>query len=149
MSISTKIINLSTVAALAAFGVVLSTGICQQAQANDTLQPSQELQAGGQSIASRNQRYFLSLQADGNLVLTDNAARRVLWASNTSGVAVAKATMQADGNLVMRGYNSKAIWATNTENNNGARLELQDDGNLVIYTSRNRVLWATHTRPLE
>jgi prophage tail gpP-like protein len=151
MSISTKI-NLVRITALAALGIVLSTSIHQQVnaqttstQSGSTLNPNETLQRG-KSLLSKNLCYKLQLQDDGNLVLTKTRNNRPLWASGTNKKSAQKTTMQADGNLVLTDYDNKAVWASNTNRNDGSRLILQDDGNLVIYTpSNNRAVWATNT----
>jgi hypothetical protein len=105
------------------------------------LSPGESLKPG-EDRKSRNGRFKLSLQLDGNLVLYDNGS--AYWASGTHGRAVSKLLMQCDGNLVLYGYH-KPIWASGTDGQPHARLVLQDDGNLVIYRP-NAPVWASHTR---
>lgn len=109
--------------------------------ADDRLDPGDVLKAGNQ-LTSRNHRYRLVLQKDGNLVLYDDR-RHALWASNTRGQKVEKCVMQRDGNLVLYHYNGRPIWATNTADKPGAFLSVQNDGNLVIYEPRG--VWASNT----
>jgi phosphoribosyl-AMP cyclohydrolase len=52
------------------------------------------------------------MQADGNLVLYENA--KAIWASNTSGNRNASLVLQDDGNLVIYSTDKRALWATNT-----------------------------------
>jgi len=101
----------------------------------------------GETLISENGLFKLGLQGDGNLVLYRLMAadHRDLWATNTNGRDVARANMQRDGNLVLRGPDSNAVWASGTDGNPGAFLQLQDDGNVVIYSSDHEVLWATET----
>jgi hypothetical protein len=58
---------------------------------------------------------------------------------------VARATMQADGNLVLYSPSGDAVWASGTDGNSGASVVLQDDRNLVIYGADLGLLWATDT----
>jgi hypothetical protein len=53
----------------------------------------------GQSIISENGTFTLTLQADGNLVLS--GPNGVAWSSNTAGKGGTHADMQADGNFVL------------------------------------------------
>ncbi len=57
-----------------------------------------------------------------------------------------KATMQSDGNLVLRDeqQNARAIWATGTTS--GYAAVFQADGNLVVYDAGRNPLWASHTQ---
>jgi nucleoid-associated protein YgaU len=65
----------------------------------------------GQSLTSRNGAYHLTLQDDGNLVLSCQG--QALWATGTNGRDVVRAEVQTDAKDV--------------------RLVLQDDRNLVLY----------------
>lgn len=65
----------------------------------------------------------------------------------TSPNALYTATMQTDGNLVVRslkGGVSHPIWSSGTAGHPGSDLVLQSDGNLVIYHGWTPV-WNTHT----
>lgn len=108
---------------------------------SDTLTQGQKLERG-QSLASNNGAYTLTLQDDGNLVLA--ARGEALWASATNGQEVARAELQSDGNFVL--YTpDKPVWHTDTQGKTGARLVLQDDGNLVLYAADGPA-WATNTQ---
>nr|WP_294780959.1 hypothetical protein [uncultured Flavobacterium sp.] len=99
----------------------------------------------GKSLFSNNKRYELQMQSDGNLVLYDliSGGRKPIWATNTYGTAYqgAIATMQSDGNLVLK-RNGIMIWSSKTDKNPGADLTLQDDGNLFIYLN-GKALWSS------
>lgn len=128
------------VSALVLFAIAAGV-IPAVADADDRLYPGDMLKVGDQ-LMSRNHRYRLVLQRDGNLVLyTDR--RHPLWASNTQGERVEKCVMQRDGNLVLYHHNGRPVWATNTADKPGAYLHLQNDGNLVIYEPRG--VWASNT----
>jgi Beta-galactosidase len=107
-----------------------------------TLTANHEL-AIGQSLASCNGEYALTMQGDGNLVLYQGGT--ALWASNTSGSAADEAIMQGDGNLVLYTSAGSPVWASGTVGNDGASLVVQNDGNVVIYSASGAALWATGT----
>lgn len=94
-------------------------------------------------LVSANGKFTLLYQFDGNLVLyaEDGAA---LWASNTNGSSVGRATFQADGNFVIYGANEVFVWNSGTVSP-GSILFMQDDGNLVIYDQNMNPIWATNT----
>ncbi|MEE3064630.1 MAG: LysM peptidoglycan-binding domain-containing protein [Actinomycetota bacterium] len=108
---------------------------------SDTLTEGQQLQRG-QSLASTNGAYTLTLQDDGNLVLA--ARGEALWATATNGQDVQRAEVQRDGNFVL--YTSdKPVWHTDTKGKKDVRLVLQDDGNLVLYAADGPA-WSSHTQ---
>ena len=55
------------------------------------------------------------------------------------------ATMQGDGDLVVRTKSGTPVWHSGTAGNAGATLRVQDDGNVVIYSTTGIALWATGT----
>jgi hypothetical protein len=100
----------------------------------------------GRSIYSKNGTYKLTMQKDGNLVLSRIYSNRIkpIWATSTDTKAVEKCSFQSDGNLVLYGYNGKAIWASSTDRR-GEYLLVQNDGNVVIYDANYTAIWATNT----
>ncbi|MCG8668827.1 MAG: PA14 domain-containing protein [Pseudomonadales bacterium] len=55
-------------------------------------------------------------------------------------------SMQSDGNLVLRDWNSReALWSSRTHDQGGDRTSMQSDGNLVVYTASGTPLWASDT----
>jgi len=111
-----------------------------------TLDPNQVL-GPNQEIWSNNQRTFLIMQGDGNLVLNEFWQGRpyAVWASNTNGNDGAWAIMQGDGNLVINSRDNQYLWHTGTWGNPGAFLLIQDDGNAVVYTTDATPLWVSNT----
>jgi hypothetical protein len=105
--------------------------------------PANHKLAAGQSLASCNGDYTLTMQGDGNLVLS--AGGSALWASNTAGSAADEAIMQGDGNLVLYTSSGSAAWSSGTAGNDGADLVVQNDGNVVIYSTSGAALWDTGT----
>ncbi|MDX8053928.1 LysM peptidoglycan-binding domain-containing protein [Lentzea sp. BCCO 10_0798] len=107
----------------------------------DTLQAGQEL-TRGQQLTSVN-GYMLTLQSDGNLVLSENTG--TVWASGTDGKGAVRAALQDDGNFVLYTSDDNAVWSTGTQGNEGARLVLQDDRNLVLFGGDGGAKWASNT----
>lgn len=95
----------------------------------------------GQGITSPNGKYKLELQGDGNLVLSGPTGP--VWGTMTFGKEVARAAMQADGNLVLYTADNGVVWASDTADKPGAHLVVQDDRNVVIYAADGTtVLWS-------
>ncbi|MFD9698593.1 LysM peptidoglycan-binding domain-containing protein [Lentzea sp. NPDC059081] len=107
----------------------------------DTLQAGQELTRGQQLTTANG--YMLTLQSDGNLVLSENTG--TVWASGTDGKGAVRATLQDDGNFVLYAGDDSAVWATGTQGNEGSRLVLQDDRNLVVLAGDGSAKWASGT----
>jgi hypothetical protein len=113
---------------------------------DNTLYPDESLVIG-ESISSDNEKYTMTMQGDGNLVLYRTNDWLPLWASGTDGHAVSQAIMQGDGNFVVYGYNPP-LWASNTDGHPGSYLTVQDDGNAVIYNplyDPAEPIWSTNT----
>jgi nucleoid-associated protein YgaU len=107
---------------------------------SDTLTEGQKL-VRGESLASSNGAYTLTLQDDGNLVLASRG--QALWSSSTDGQNVVRAEVQRDGNFVL--YTAdKPVWHTDTKGKKNVKLVLQDDRNLVLYAADGPA-WSTHT----
>lgn len=107
-----------------------------QLQSNESILPSQ-------SLWSLDGRFrFIVQHTDGNVVLYGPTGP--LWASNTATAQTTVMTMQADGNLVIRGAANELVWASGTGGNPGALFRVQNDGNLVIYAGSTPV-WESGT----
>ncbi|MGW2402676.1 hypothetical protein ACWCYY_39650 [Kitasatospora sp. NPDC001664] len=98
----------------------------------------------GEQLAT--ERTALAMGADGNLVLTDRQSAKVLWTSGTEGRPGAVATLQTDGNLVIRDAAGAPVWSSETWGAAGVRLVVQTDGDLVLYDVDGVVRWTTGTR---
>lgn len=99
----------------------------------------------------RYNKYHLTLQKDGNLVLYKDAPLEadVLWASGTNEKGATLA-FQNDGNLVIQDAGGKAIWAAGTADaqqggKGGQYLTLLPDGNLIIADTDGKRLWQSNT----
>jgi hypothetical protein len=92
--------------------------------------------ARGETIFTKNQQFYLTLQSDHNLVIYRNGSGGALWATGRRGDL---ATVQADGNFVLYDGYGAAVWASGTQGYGpSVELLLQDDGNLVLYGDRAR-----------
>lgn len=98
----------------------------------------------GQWIASENEKFVLMMWQDGNLALSFNNLDRVLWQSNTSGVAD-RLVMEENGNLVIYDYRNSIVWQTNTTGGQGEYVRIKDDGDLVLCDSNGTTIWSTST----
>ncbi|MFB7722203.1 LysM peptidoglycan-binding domain-containing protein [Nocardia sp. NPDC058058] len=106
----------------------------------DALKVGEELGLGD---SLKGGAYSLTLQNDGNLVLTDPSGK-VEWASATNGQDVTRAALQADGNFVLYKGDGSAAWSTETNGKSVDRLVVQPDRNVVIYGDGGPV-WSTET----
>ena len=120
-------------------GASATATVALQVVVRDRLIAGSRLTAG-QSITSANARYRLVYQGDSNLVLYDDVARGVVWATYTSG-SPGVVVLQGDGNLVIYDAQGRVLWATGTAGNPNAVLYVQPDGNLVLYSSTGQPIW--------
>ena len=106
----------------------------------------------GERLYSKNEKYYVAMQADGNFVLYDRPNKKdgkstPIWNSKTNGKEKGpyKATMQDDGNLVVYAKNNKPIWdsRTNGQGKGPYKVTVQDDGNFVLYDATNKPYWAS------
>jgi pimeloyl-ACP methyl ester carboxylesterase len=109
----------------------------------DSLSGQQALHAG-QSIRSRDGRFQLLYQWDGNLVLYRQDGVP-LWHSDTHGWSAGQLVMQSDGNLVIYDAAGVPVWASGTAGFASAWLVVQNDGNMVIYTPSGGPVWSSGT----
>jgi lambda family phage minor tail protein L len=102
----------------------------------------------GQSLYSANGWYRLTMQTDGNLVIT-NKANMVTWNSGTYGTAAYVAAFQPDGNLVLYASDeSTPIWYTNHGTYGqyvGYYWLLDNSGELVLLDGNNSPIWRNWT----
>ena len=96
----------------------------------------------GSTLVSCDGNYTLTLQSDGNLVLTQ-APAKIVWASDTGGNGQTRLQVQDDGNVVLVKLpdGTVPIWATNTGGSGDVSFVLQNDGNLVVYGAAGNALW--------
>ncbi|MEJ2851885.1 MULTISPECIES: hypothetical protein [unclassified Saccharothrix] len=94
----------------------------------------------GQYRTSRDGRFRLVMQSDGNLVLY-TATGEALWHTHTNGSGATHAVLQHDGNFVLYTADGVAKWHTNTWNTTCDRLVVQNDSNVVLYQSDATAQW--------
>ena len=118
----------------------------------------------GQSAASPNGWYRLTLEPGGQLVLraTDDGLGLygTLWSTGPVESAMPLLLMRTNGELALYdaaspGFpaatsdgNPAQLWTADTRSESGAMLQLSDDGTLSVVTPQGRVLWlGGHTVP--
>ncbi len=105
--------------------------------AGESLQP-------GESVRSADDRFRLTFETDGNLVLYDEwDVRR--WESRTQHQYLGYVLMQFDGNLVIYDAWDSAVWSTGTHGSPGSYLVVQNDGDVVVYNVDGVPRWRTGT----
>lgn len=114
--------------------------IFERNNVGDTLRVGEELGLG-QSLTGG--AYTLTLQPDGNLVLSEPGGN-VVWATQTHDQGVDKAVLQHDGNFVLY-KGADAAWSTETNGKSADRLVVQADRNVVLYGTDGAALWASGT----
>lgn len=97
----------------------------------------------GDSITSKDDRFKLRMQHDGNLVIY--SPKGSIWATNTAGSEVNRVKLQGDGNLVLRTPSNKAVWDSKTSKRLSLQLIMQNDGNLVIRNHSGKAIWDSGT----
>jgi hypothetical protein len=117
-------------------GQPLSANGTNQMLGGQVLMPGQSLFWGGVT-------WVLANQADGNVVIYDQAGK-VHWQTGTVGKA-GVFIMQTDGNLVHY-CNGVPVWSSGTQGHPGAKAVFQPaDGNFVVYDTDGRALWSSAT----
>ncbi|MBD0741685.1 hypothetical protein BG418_09325 [Streptomyces sp. CBMA152] len=113
--------------------------------------PDRKLSAGtviasGSSVASNSVR--LSMQPDGNLVLTGITSGQTLWSSNTAGNPGANATVRTDGSLVVTGTSGTVLWnsGSGTTGATGAYAMVRDDASVQMYNAAGKSVWTSGTQ---
>jgi LysM repeat protein len=107
----------------------------------DALESGSSL-AAGQELTSADGKHKLSMQSDGNLVLSTGGTP--VWSTETDGSGAHRADMQADGNFVLYKESGDAVWSTETSGHSGARLVLGNDRGLALGNGGSN-LWSSGT----
>jgi len=98
----------------------------------DTLRSGQKIHEGDY-LRSKDGRFKLLMQGDGNLVIY--GVNKVVWSSGTHGQGCTpfKLILRKNGNLIIRDKDSR-IWASDTsgKGSHPVSLVMQNDGNLVM-----------------
>ena len=117
----------------------------------DTIKSSmingESLNRGTGIMESKNLKYQLSLQGDGNLVLRDRDGS-ALWASGSHATKGSgppyQLKMEHNNALVLYDSTGNATWTSGTAGMGTpgmGQLSLQDDGSLIIHDG-NTILWS-------
>ena len=98
----------------------------------------------GKFRQSKNGKYKLTLQTDGNLELSSGNA--ILWSTGTTNVDVKLYFQKETGGEELRlyGKNGKVVWK-NKGYGKATKLILHDDGNLVMCNTCDKPTWDTGT----
>lgn len=113
--------------------------------------PQQGRLKRNETLFSKNGKFYLRLDGNGNLVLRRTADNKVLWhtpirATQGRGMVL---NHQADGNLIVQDKNDRPLWTTRTSGHKGTVLVVQDNGRLVLSKGMGkdrRVLWANRRK---
>lgn len=114
----------------------------------DTLRSNEDLGIN-KSIVSKNGKYHLVMQDDGNLVVYDGGRTggKPTWASNTKGSGATQLIMQDDGNLVLYDgdrADGKHKWASDTNGKGGDRVIIDDTGAIqIIDDDTGAIVWSS------
>lgn len=98
-------------------------------------------------LASENERYMLTLEPDGSLMLSFGDKVRVLWKPSGKGNLLGdRLVMEEDGNLVFYDSRNATLWQTNTTNR-GEYASVDNRGALIVYDSRGNHVWSSSNLP--
>ncbi|WP_158973169.1 ricin-type beta-trefoil lectin domain protein [Streptomyces griseus] len=97
----------------------------------------------GTSLTSASVR--LTMQADGNLVLSALATGKTIWSSGTGGNPGAWAKFGTDGNLVVYTTAVAQLWSTALTATTGATFQVRNDSTAAVVSSGGSVLWKQGT----
>ncbi|MFJ3302165.1 ricin-type beta-trefoil lectin domain protein [Streptomyces sp. NPDC086549] len=98
----------------------------------------------GTSLTSSSVR--LTMQADGNLVLTALNTGKSLWSSNTAGNPGAYAQFGTDGNLAVYTASGTSKWSTGLTATTGATFQVRADSTVAVVSSDgNSTPWTQGT----
>ncbi len=95
-----------------------------------------------QVLRSSNRSHALTLQPDGNVVIT-GVAGAVVWQSGTAGSKAARLELTAGLKLVLRDADGAEVWSARGDwsSSRAGRVTLQNDGCLGIFDASDRLCW--------
>ncbi|MCX4589119.1 ricin-type beta-trefoil lectin domain protein [Streptomyces sp. NBC_01549] len=106
--------------------------------------PAGSVIPSGTSLTSDSVR--LTMQSDGNLVLSALATGATIWSSGTSGHAGAWAKFGTDGNLVVYSTAAAQLWTTGLTATTGATFQVRNDSTTAVVASNGTtMLWKQGT----
>lgn len=92
----------------------------------------------------------LTVQADGNVVLSDVNNGRVYWSTNTAklGTGPYRFVTQNDGNLVLLDSKSSTLWSSNTAGHGCApyQLKVRDVAKLTLVDCNSEPIWTAQMK---
>ncbi|MCF3135571.1 ricin-type beta-trefoil lectin domain protein [Streptomyces olivochromogenes] len=97
----------------------------------------------GTSLTSNSVR--LTMQADGNLVLSSLATGATIWSSATGGHPGAWAKFGTDGNLVIYSTAAAQLWTTGLTATTGATFQVRNDSTVAVVASGGAMPWKQGT----
>jgi hypothetical protein len=152
LGIAVASVAIATALTLLAVGGQGGTGKRIQSKTHSTIASGGFLRPG-RRITSRNGRFALVMQTDGNLVDYAVRGKVALWQSGTSGNFNAYVVMQEDGDFVVYpqgktaptpGQPTSALFSSATNGHHDAFATLMDNGVLVVRTPKSRkILWSS------
>lgn len=107
-----------------------------------TLRPGQRLMPGD-ALRSKNRKYRLRMQTDGNLVHYDLVDRKVMWHSQSGGERDAFTAMGCNGLIVVFSKSREVLYTTGARADDRTRLIVQNDGNVTLRDGDRKVLWSS------
>lgn len=135
--------------------VVLSKRARFRSKARDPKIPIEDTLHEGEYLMSKNDKYKLIMQKDGNLVLyslTPNNKKdhdNPVWQTHTKGEGKGpyKAVMEAEGALTVVDGTGKKTWESEGMKPGVGpyTIQIQRDGNLVAYDKTGFPTWASQT----
>lgn len=96
----------------------------------------------GQTLASCDGRFSLTLGRDGYLAIVVNGA--AIWSSSAAGAPGVAMRFAEDGALSLYNANGARVWQS-TKTDAAGYAYMQRDGNLVVYSTAGKPVWATGT----
>ena len=107
----------------------------------DTLRTGEAFYVGD-TLVSKNGKYTMQIQPEGNLVVTTQG--ETVWETRTSSNSVGRLLVRGDGNVVLYDKNANTLWYTDTyKTGNKNRLVLTNWGSLDVVTKENKRVWSS------
>ncbi|RYZ60766.1 MAG: hypothetical protein EOP09_20765, partial [Proteobacteria bacterium] len=98
----------------------------------------------GQSICSPNKAFAMTMESDGNVVVTRSSDRQRIWSTLLPWSDGDHVAMQEDGNFVVYAAGESPRWSTDTYRDGPNYIELLDDGALQLKRLFvAKVLWSS------
>lgn len=101
-----------------------------------------------QVLKSKNEKFYLTLEYNGNLALYGRNSPNLLWCSHSNrslSPHPLKLRLNYDGDLMLLDAKKQKIWSTNSGCNLSKskefQFEIENDGNLLIKDVSGLVIW--------